>query len=40
LLPDGIETARKRVVSDVLLQERLRLKLLELGLLGAPRMWG
>jgi hypothetical protein len=40
LLPDGIETARKRVVSDVLLQERLRLRLLELGLLGAPRMWG
>jgi hypothetical protein len=24
----------------VLLQERLRLRLLELGLLGAPRMWG
>jgi hypothetical protein len=40
LLPDGIEEARKRVVSDVLLQERLRLRLLELGLLGAPRMWG
>jgi hypothetical protein len=40
LLPGGIETARKRVVSDVLLQERLRLRLLELGLLGAPRMWG
>jgi hypothetical protein len=35
----GVELARKRVASDVVLQERLRLKLLELGLLGAPRMW-
>lgn len=40
LIPDGVNEARKRVESDVLLQERLREKLLELGLLGAPRMWG
>lgn len=37
--PDGLELARKRVESDVLLQERLRKRLLDLGLLGAPRMW-
>lgn len=39
LTPDGIALARKRVESDVVLQERLRDKLIELGLLGAPRMW-
>jgi hypothetical protein len=39
LTPDGIERAHARVVSDVLLQERLRDKLLELGLLGSPRTW-
>lgn len=40
LTADGIALARKRVVSDVLLQEHLRDRLLELGLLAAPRMWG
>ena len=39
LRPDGIELARERVVSDVLLQERLRERLLQLGVLGAPRRW-
>ena len=39
LLPEGMEDARKRCVSDVLLQERLRGKLLELDLLGGPQMW-
>ena len=39
LTADGVELARKRVVSDVLLQERLRDRLLELGLLAAPKMW-
>lgn len=36
---DGMELARKRVVSDVLLQEALRDKLLELKLLKEPRVW-
>lgn len=40
LTDGGIVLARKRVKSDVLLQERLRSKLLELGLLGTPRVWG
>jgi hypothetical protein len=40
LTDDGIVLARKRVASDVVLQEKLRNRLLELGLLGAPRMWG
>ena len=40
LTPEGVALARKRVVSDVLLQERLRTRLLELGLLGTPRTWG
>lgn len=39
LAPAGIEEARERVVSDVLLQEQLRGRLLDLGLLSAPRMW-
>lgn len=39
LTEDGIALARKRVSSDVLLQERLRGKLLELGLLKPPRAW-
>lgn len=39
LTADGVALARKRVVSDVLLQERLRAKLLELGLLKPPRVW-
>lgn len=39
LTPDGIKLARERVVSDVLLQERLRSKLLELGVLAPPRVW-
>jgi hypothetical protein len=39
LTPDGVALARKRVASDVLLQERLREKLLSLGLLGVPKVW-
>lgn len=39
LTPDGVELARNRVTWDVLLQERLRAKLLELNLLGPPRTW-
>lgn len=39
LTADGVALARKRVASDVILQERLRDRLLELGLLGAPKMW-
>jgi hypothetical protein len=39
LVPAGVELARERVVSDVLLQEQLRSKLLELGLLKTPRTW-
>lgn len=39
LSPDGIEGAQARVESDVLLQEKLRDRLLELGLLGEPRTW-
>lgn len=39
LMPDGMALARERVVSDVLLQERLRGRLLELGLLKAPKVW-
>lgn len=36
---DGMALAKKRVTSDVLLQERLRVKLLDVGILGAPRTW-
>lgn len=39
LTPKGVGLARKRVTSDVILQERLRKKLLELGLLKEPRVW-
>lgn len=39
LLPAGIAKARERVVSDVLLQERLRDRLLELGILGPAKWW-
>ena len=39
LEPAGVEAARKRVAGDVILQERLRAKLSELGLLRAPRLW-
>ena len=39
LKPEGMELARERVAGDVLLQERLRSKLLELDLLKPPRMW-
>lgn len=39
LKPEGIELARERVEGDVLLQEKLRNKLLELEILKAPRMW-
>jgi len=39
LTAGGVALARKRVVSDVLLQERLRMKLLDLGLLRPPRVW-
>ena len=39
LSDDGMELARKRVVADVLLQERLRDKLLELTILRPSRVW-
>lgn len=39
LTRSGIDEARVRVTSDVLLQERLRNKLLELEILKAPRIW-
>jgi hypothetical protein len=39
LIPEGVERARDRVVGDVLLQERLRAKLLDLCVLKPPRMW-
>jgi hypothetical protein len=39
LTPDGVQLARRRVVSDVLLQERLRNLLLQRGLLKPPRPW-
>lgn len=39
LTADGMSLARERVVSDVLLQERLRKRLLELGVLKPPRVW-
>lgn len=39
LTADGLTLARARVVSDVLLQESLRAKLLSLSLLAPPRMW-
>jgi hypothetical protein len=39
LTDEGISLARGRVVGDVLLQEQLRAKLLDLGILKAPRMW-
>ncbi len=39
LSDDGMELARKRVVADVLLQERLRLKLLELEILKPAKRW-
>lgn len=39
LAPEGITLARERVASDVLLQEKLRTRLLELGLLKSPKTW-
>jgi len=39
LSAEGIAAARERVVSDVLLQEKLRARLIELGYLGPPRAW-
>ena len=39
LKPEGMELARQRVVSDVLLQESLRAKLISLEILKEPRMW-
>lgn len=39
LSPDGVQLARERVASDVLLQEKLRTRLLELGMLKEPRVW-
>ena len=39
LTPDGIALARRRVESDVILQERLYERLVGLGLLGTPRTW-
>lgn len=39
LSDDGMELARKRVVADVLLQERLREKLMALEILKDPKAW-
>lgn len=39
LQPDGMALARERVVSDVVLQERLRHVLADRGLLGEPKRW-
>lgn len=39
LTADGMALARKRVASDVLLQENLRARLLDLGLLKPPTRW-
>lgn len=39
LEPAGIDLARERVESDVMLQEKLRLKMLDLGLLRPPQWW-
>lgn len=39
LTPAGIREARERVTTDVLLQERLRLQLVEEGRLSEPRRW-
>lgn len=39
LREEGRALARKRVSSDVLLQERLRAKLLDLGILREPKVW-
>lgn len=39
LSPEGIAEARERVVSDVLLQEKLRTRLIELEYLKPPRAW-
>jgi len=39
LSDDGMEMARKRVVADVLLQERLRAKLIELDILRPSKVW-
>jgi hypothetical protein len=39
LTPEGIEKTKKRVIQDVRQHRVLRAKLVELGLLGAPRLW-
>lgn len=39
LTPDGLGLARRRVASDVLLQEALRDKLVSLGILRDPKVW-
>jgi len=39
LEPDGLVNTRKRVVGDVLLQEALRARLLDLHLLSCPKEW-
>lgn len=39
LTPEGVVLARERVVSDVLLQEKLRARLIELDYLRPPRAW-
>jgi hypothetical protein len=39
LREEGVRMTRKRVESDVVLQEKLRAELLKLGWLGSPRMW-
>jgi hypothetical protein len=39
LLADGIEETRRRVVDDVRQHKALRTKMIELGVLKAPRLW-
>ena len=39
LTPEGIEETRRRVVGDVKQHKQMRVKLVEAGLLGPPRMW-
>lgn len=39
LTPEGIEATKKRVVGDVYEHMALRIKMVELGLLRAPKMW-
>jgi hypothetical protein len=39
LTPAGLKETRRRVIGDVKQHKNLRDKLLEVGALGAPKMW-